>query len=421
MITINAPRFLEDLSHLAQFGRIPAVEGGGLDRRPFSAAEREARRFISGRAEAAGLETWTDAAANLSVRLPSPVPGARSLLLGSHLDTVPNGGAYDGALGVVAALELLRVLKEREQNLPCHLEAIAFTDEEGRFGDFFGSKAVAGLHTPQTVAAFLARAAEFSDDLDQMRQCVPGRLAEQSIHLAARSPDSLVGFLELHVEQGPLLEHHGVSIGVVKAVFGRRTFRIVFHGRADHAGTTPIYYRADALVAAAQFVVEVRNYVGHLHPEAVITCGDLRAQPGVFNVVPEEAVLLVEFRAADEATLDDIEKMLKEVAGRCARPGGLSVSLEPVHQQSPVALHAGLQAAIRQAATALQLGWMELPSGAGHDAQIMASITSAGLIFVPSAGGRSHTPDEFTAPDDLVAGADTLLQTVLILAKNDYC
>ena len=132
MIKINAPRFLEDLSQLAQFGRMPAAEGGGLNRRPFSAAEREARRFISTRAEAAGLETTTDPAANLSVRLPSGVTGARSLLIGSHLDTVPNGGAYDGALGVVAALEVLRVMSEQKQSLPFHLEAIAFTDEEGQ-------------------------------------------------------------------------------------------------------------------------------------------------------------------------------------------------------------------------------------------------------------------------------------------------
>jgi N-carbamoyl-L-amino-acid hydrolase len=340
-------------------------------------------------------------------------------LIGSHLDTVPNGGAYDGALGVVAALEVLRVMSEQKQSLPFHLEAIAFTDEEGRFGDFFGSRAVAGLHTPQTVAAFLARAAEFSDDLSQMRLCVPGHLAEQSIGLAARPPESLAGFLELHTEQGPLLEHHALPIGVVNTIFGRRTFRLVFQGRPDHAGTTPIYFRADALVAAAQLVVEVRNYVGHLHPEAVITCGDLQVRPGVFNVVPKEAVLLVEFRAAGEATLDDVEQMLKEVARRCTRPDGLSVALEAVHRQSPVALHAGLQAAIREAAATLGLEWMELSSGAGHDAQIMASITPTGLVFVPSAGGRSHTPDEFTAPDDLVAGAETLLQTVLVLAKTD--
>jgi N-carbamoyl-L-amino-acid hydrolase len=139
----------------------------------------------------------------------------------------------------------------------------------------------------------------------------------------------------------------------------------------------------------------------------------------VFNVVPNEAVLLVEFRADQESRLDDIEQMLKEVARRCARPDGLSVALEPVHRQSPVALHSGIQAAICEAATTLGLGWMELPSGAGHDAQIMASVTPTGLIFVPSAGGRSHTPDEFTAPDDLVAGAETLLQTVLVLAKTD--
>jgi hydantoinase/carbamoylase family amidase len=316
---------------------------------------------------------------------------------------------------VIAALEILQTLKEQGQPLPYHLEAVAFTDEEGRFGDFFGSKALAGRHTPQSISSFLASAAAYPDDLTAIQEELPGPLTAQTISSARRSPESLCCFLELHIEQGPQLEHHRTAIGVVDAIFGRRTFQLDFHGRADHAGTTPLHYRADALVAAAQLVVEMRDYVGHAHPQAVITCGDIRVKPGVFNVVPEQSSLLVEFRAADDTVLEDIQQTMIQFAERCTRSPGLSFTVKPVHRQTPVSLDKNIQSQLREAADKLEYNWSQLSSGAGHDAQIMAAIAPTGLIFVPSHNGKSHTPAEYTAPDDLVAGADVLLHTVLNL------
>ena len=216
MLLINEQRFLQNLTDLANIGRIAKDEGGGLDRRPFSAAERTAREFFAERAQAAGLEVITDAAANLSARLPTNNPNAKTLLLGSHLDTVPNGGPYDGALGVIAALEVLRVVKENNLLLPFHLEAIAFTDEEGRFGDFFGSLALTGGHTPESIETFLTHANAFPDDLSDFRKTVPGGLtysislwnSVSSVAISLVSPlrESAPGFV--------MIAHFGVSKAV---------------------------------------------------------------------------------------------------------------------------------------------------------------------------------------------------------------
>ncbi len=438
MLTINSDRFLRTLAELGEIGRVPEAEGGGLDRRPFSPAERAARDYFTREAEAAGLTVRTDAAATLSARLAcAPDEDAPTLLLGSHLDTVPHGGPYDGALGVLAALETLRVVRENGVSLPWHLEAVAFTDEEGRLGDFFGSRAAAGAHTSESIEAFLAAAAAYPEDLAAMRARVPGDLTPDAILTARRDPSHLAGYLELHIEQGPVLERAGVPIGVVTAIAGRRSMQVVFRGRSDHAGTTPLDMRADALLAAARFIVQARDWIHANHPRAVLTCGNVRVQPGVYNVVANEAVVWVEFRAADKDTLAAIDRQIQGLVGRPQPPGGgqnrsgdrglggplLEITevmgeIIPGDAHDPVMMDSTLQNAIRRAANKIGCAHMDLPSGALHDAQIMASITPAAMIFVPSMGGRSHSPLEMTAPDDLIAGANVLLQAVLVLAED---
>ncbi len=420
MLRINKDRFLNNLTELAQIGQLPDAGGGGLDRRPFSAAERAARNYFSRQAEAAGLIITTDGAANLSAQLPCAKPTAQTMLLGSHLDTVPNGGPYDGALGVVAALEVLRTVQESNCSLPVHLEAIAFTDEEGRFGDFFGSQALAGLHSAESVEAFLARAAEFPDDLTAMGKIVPGGLNPQSIHTARRAPNTIAGFIELHIEQGPQLEQAAAPVGVVDAIFGRCSMRAHFYGRSDHAGTTPLPLRADALVAAAQFIAGSPQLVSQYYPGAVITCGNVTVKPGVFNVVPHSVSVQVEFRAAAESTLRQIKQTLRQLAGNCTLSTNLSYAIKPVDQHRPAAMAGSVQAAIQQAGQLLGYKTMALSSGAGHDAQSLAALTPTGIIFVPSKDGRSHCPEEDTAPADLIAGANVLLHTALILAGVNH-
>ena len=417
MLRINQQRFLQNLADLAQIGRTPDAEGGGLDRRPFSTAERAARAFFTQQAQAAGLDVTTDTAANLSAQFPADNPNAKTLLLGSHLDTVPNGGPYDGALGVIAALEVLRAVKENNLSLPVHLEAIAFTDEEGRFGDFFGSLALTGKHTSKMIDTFLAHANEFPDDLSAMRNLIPGGLTPDAILAARRDPNSLAGYLELHIEQGPQLEQAGVPIGVVDAIFGRRTLQITFEGRADHAGTTPLNLRTDALLAASHVIIQADKIVRREFPQAVITCGNVQVKPGVYNVVPNQAIIWVEFRAAQEDVLEKINQSLHELIDRLTTPP-LSVFIQPVDHLKPVAMHPNIQAAIRQAGEELGYATLSLSSGAAHDAQALAAITPTGMIFVPSKGGRSHCSEEDTDEADLVAGANVLLQTVLKLIET---
>lgn len=418
MPTINPTRFLHNLTELAEIGRVPDADGGGRDRRPFSAAEREARRYFSAQAEAAGLTVRTDGAANLSARLACAEADAPTLLLGSHLDTVPHGGPYDGALGVMAALEVLRVVQENRLPLTWHLEAIAFTDEEGRLGGFFGSRAASGDHDHASIVAFLDAAAAHPADLTAMRTLVPGSLEPEAVLAARRSGDELAGFIEIHIEQGPQLEHKGIPIGVVTGIAGRRSMQIVFHGRSDHAGTTPLDLRADALLAAARFMVGARELAHRDYPGAVFTCGNVEVKPGVYNVVPNEAVVWVEFRSDDNDALAGIDAAVRALAVALTGAPDLGCEFRIGEGQAPVALDPTMQNAIRRAADALDYAHMDLPSGALHDAQLMAAVTRTGMILVPSIGGRSHSPAEMTAPGDLVAGANVLLQTVLILAEN---
>jgi len=405
---------------MSQIGLLPEEEGGGRDRRPFSRPDRAARRYFHAAAEAGGLRVRLDQAANLSARLECPRPKASTLLLGSHLDTVPHGGAYDGALGVLAGLEVLLTLKESGVALAHHVEVVDFTDEEGRFGNFFGSRAVAGRHTAASIAAFLDQAGDVEEhaDLPAMWAQVPGQLQLEAVLGARRPAASLSGYLELHVEQGPRLEAAGVSIGVVTAIFGRRSWHITFLGQADHAGTTPLEMRADALVAAARFIAGAPQRVAKLFPAAVVTCGNVNVQPGVYNVTPRQVTVWVEFRAASEAELDGIDRELRALAGDVTQRRELQYKVDATARSHPTPMDERIQAVIRQAAESLGYATLVLPSGAGHDAQILAPMTPTGMIFVPYQNGRSHSPAEYTAPEDLVAGANVLLQAVLALAGN---
>ena len=420
-MNINRARFLRNLTAIAAIGLLPDEAGGGRDRRPFSPADREARALFTRLAEDAGLHVQVDAAANLSARLECGPAGAKTLLMGSHLDTVPHGGPYDGALGVMAGLEVLMAVQDAGVQLPFHLEVADFTDEEGRFGDFFGSRALTGAHTDATLDIFFDRSAAFAGDMEIMRALfATATLTAAGVETARRDPATLAGYLELHIEQGPRLEHAGVPIGVVSAIFGRRSFKVTFRGRPDHAGTTPLALRADALVAAAEFVQRAPQIVGQEFPDAVVTCGGMQVAPGVYNVVPDNVTLLLEFRAATVAELDGIDAALHDLAAEISAHPGLSHAWQPTSQHPPVPMHAAMQDAIRAAATEQGYASLDVPSGAGHDALLMAAITPTGMLFAPSIGGRSHCPDEDTRPDDLVAAAQVLLGSVLALAEFSH-
>jgi N-carbamoyl-L-amino-acid hydrolase len=397
-VRVDEARLRSDFDALAAIGATP---GGGVHRPALGPAHLEARRWFLERAHDCGLETAVDAAGNHSALLGGGGGDGRTLLLGSHLDSVPDGGRYDGALGVLAALEVLRVVAGAGLELPVRLEAIDFTDEEGTLVGLLGSLALAGaledgaLTSPrggrEELVGALARAG-----LDETR-----------LRDARRDPSSLAGYVELHIEQGPVLASRGADLGIVTSIVGARSFRVVFDGVAAHAGTTPMDARRDAGVAAAAFVTQVRDAVVQGFPTAVATVGALELEPGAFNVVPGRATVSLEFRAPDAVTLDALEARLLD---------GVAARVEPVGHWEPTPLSADVRAAAGRAAATLGLAAIELPSGAGHDAQALAAITASGMLFVPSDGGLSHNPHEHTPWQACVNGANALLHTALEFA-----
>ena len=409
-LRVDADRLRADFDALAAIG---ATADRGVERETFSAAHLAARAWFLERTDAAGLEARIDGAANHSAVLPSRDPAARTLLLGSHLDSVKRGGRFDGALGVVCALEVLRAVQEAGLGLPVSLEAIDFTDEEGSFIGTLGSLALAGQLTEQDLSAPRCGREILVAELARLG------LTNEGILGARRDPASLAGYLELHVEQGPVLEHERIDIGIVTGIVGAASLRVVFEGEARHAGTTPMEARRDAAVGAAAFVVGVRELVVRDYPGAVATVGDIRVAPGSFNVVPGRATLLLECRSLDPDELDALERSLIGLARATADAHGLDVTVEPVGRDAPARTAEAVRVAIAGAASDIGLTTMELPSGAGHDARSLAAITPSGMVFVPSQGGISHDPAEETAWADCLNGANVLLGAALRLAEAE--
>jgi N-carbamoyl-L-amino-acid hydrolase len=407
-LRVDPDRLRADFDALARFGATP---DGGIRRTTFSEAHLAARAWFLGRARDAELLTSIDTAANHSAIFPSGTPGAKTLLLGSHLDSVRQAGRYDGALGVLCALEVVRAVKDANLALPVNLEAIDFTDEEGTLVGTFGSWALAGQLTTEMLQTPRGGRDLLVEELARMG------LTEDGILSARRDPTTLAGLLELHIEQGPVLERAGVDIGVVTGIIGSSSFHVVFEGEARHAGTTPMDARRDAALGAASFVLGVRETVAHDFPGCVATVGDIAIEPGSFNVVPRLARLRMECRSLDAAELTALEEALGDRARREAEAYGLDVTVERVGRWEPTPTDTRFRGAVSDAATSLGLSTMELPSGAGHDAQALAPITPVGMVFVPSVGGISHDPSEHTRWVDCVNGANVLLGAAVRLAR----
>jgi N-carbamoyl-L-amino-acid hydrolase len=406
-LQIDAARFRADWDALGEIG---ATDDGGIHRVAFSDAYFAARAWFLARARDAGLETGVDQAGNHSARLRSRVPDARTLLLGSHLDSQPYAGRFDGALGVVAALEAVRSVQDAGLELPVDLQAIDFTEEEGTIVGSLGSRALAGqLHQEMLDAPRGGRAALLAG-LER------AGLTETGLLSAARDPRSLHAYLELHVEQGPVLERERVQIGVVTGISGTRSYRLAFTGLAAHSGGTPMAERRDAGVGAAAFVLGVRELASSL-PGARANVGFLELEPGDYNVVPARAALKLELRALDLATFDELESGALGLAQRLADERALGVEIERVGRWDPVELDEQVRSVVAAAARELGLSAKELASGGGHDAEALGRVTRAGMIFVPSVAGVSHTPSERTEWDDCVNGANVLLNAALALAR----
>jgi beta-ureidopropionase / N-carbamoyl-L-amino-acid hydrolase len=335
-------------------------------------------------------------------------------MVGSHLDSVPNGGVFDGALGVLAGLECLRRIREDGTRLRHPLELVAFTDEEGAFGGFFGSYAFTGVLKAEDIPNI--RDSKGLRIVDAMAR--HGMDAMQA-PTARRDPKGIRAYVELHIEQGPILETKKIPIGVVDAIVGIRRFGLTFHGRADHAGTTPMTDRKDALLGATDLIQKGRELVlAEGTPASRLTVGVIQVKPGVANIVPAEAYLTYELREVSGEVLAKLVDRSRALAESVASAWGLTVSIETILDIDPVTLADEVKAAIVTATDELALSHLPLPAMAGHDAQVVGRVAPAGMIFVPSKDGRSHSPLEYTSDGDAERGANVLLLTLLKLATG---
>jgi hydantoinase/carbamoylase family amidase len=405
---INEERLRQDLEALSRIGRLP---GGDVCRPAFSPADRQARGWFIGRLEEAGLEVKVDEAGNIFGRL-ADVSGP-AVLCGAHLDTIENGGAFDGALGVLAALECARVIREQNLSCPSPLEVVAFSDEEECFLGFLGSLAVVGRLSVRQVEE-----AKNSAGLELSRAMAECGLEASNIVRARRDPSSIKAFVELHIEQGPILEEQGASVGVVQAVKGDYRYGITVRGRRDHAGT-PMGSRRDPLFGALTLVETMRAERSSVDPEALMTVGRFAVQPGLENVVPQRVDFSVDFRDEDPACLRKLERRLLREIERLRSALFLDIQQQSLLKIEPVPLSPWIQAAVREAADRLSIDWHPIDSGAGHDAQVLGQLVPAGMIFVPSRDGRSHCPEEYTEWADIRRGAEVLLAVLLHLASAD--
>ncbi len=408
MLEINGQRLLQDLDALGQIGW---TEQGGLSRLAMSAADVEGRAWFRRRIEDADLRFCSDGAGNLSAVLPSTVQsGAPTLLIGSHLDTVRNGGRFDGALGVLAGLEVLRTLREAELALPFQLEIISFTDEEGSVVPLLGSRAAAGILTRADLEHPRAGEDAFVAGMERLR------ITPESLFQSRRN--DLYGYLELHIEQGAILEDSGFEIGVVTSIVGVRAYWLHFIGEAAHAGTRPMRQRADALWGAAEFIRAARDRVLRDFSPGVMNVGQISVQPGAFNIVPAEAKLAFEFRHSTPEYLESMTETLLTLAQQTADQFKLTLEIEAVAQVAPALMDDTLMTHLEKAADQLGLKHTRTLSFAGHDAQSMRAQVPAAMLFVPSINGISHHPAEFTPPEAVVNGANVLLHTVLSLGET---
>ena len=408
MLRINSERLRGDFEALSEIG---ATVAGGVSRLALSNEDLAARSWFADRIEEAGLQVRDDEVGNLSGLLHSDDPAAKTLMIGSHLDTVPNGGRYDGAIGVLIALECLRRLKEAGIRPRCHLEAINFTDEEGTWQSLFGSNGLIGKITAVNISDTL------QDNMAFRAALYRAGIRLHEIDLARRDAKSLLGFLEVHIEQGKKLHAQGYDLGIVDRIVGRTTYNVVFQGEAAHAGTTTADERRDALQGAAAFIIAAHRLVTSEYAEGVVNCGHVKVVPDSYNVVPAEASLRVEFRHPDTPTLQDMERRLLRLAQDCASERQLEVVTERALHRAAERMSADFAREIESACRAEQIHYRHIASYSGHNAQIMNQMAPAGMIFLPSVGGISHNPREFTEWRHVELGANVLLRTVLQLTS----
>ena len=403
----STQRLEQRLHALGRFGANPA---GGVSRVAFSEPDLAGRQYVMSLMREAGLEVRIDAAGNIIGRRAGTDPALPVIMTGSHIDSVPQGGNFDGDVGVIGAIEVAELLREHGIATRHPFEFVVFTDEEG---GVVGSQAMAGRVDPGTLEVVSHSGLTVRDGIRTVGGD-PARLAE-----ARRAPGTLAAFVELHIEQGAVLDESDIDIGVVEGIVGIRWWDVTVEGMANHAGTTPMNRRRDALLAASELALAVNRVASTMPGTQVATVGRIRAEPGAPNVIPGRVVMSLEIRDLAAEKMQAVFRAVETEAKRIADAHGTPISFNEIDVAvTPALTDERLRTVIETAAGSLGLSHRRLPSGAGHDAQDMAHVAPMAMIFVPSVGGISHAPQEYTAPADVANGVDVLLRTLLAIDRG---
>jgi len=388
------------------------ITSSGSERTAYSIKEIRAKEMLVQLMRRAGLSVSIDGVGNIFGKTQGRGP---ALMMGSHIDSVPGGGRFDGVAGVASALEVAQSVLEQGASIAHPLEVCGFSAEESsRFGvGTMGSAVITGELNADEVMGLRDR---HGISLGQ----VLGRLGltEKDVNGSRRRPDDLLGYLELHIEQGPVLEASGKKIGVVKAIAAPTRMKVCFLGRADHSGTTPMDLRRDALAAGSELVLAVEDICRHRIREVVGTVGMMNVKPNAMNVVPETVEMGVDIRSISSQAKSEASRSVMNRAREIADRRGLDVDITVLREEEPVALDPDMISLLEEVCSSTDIPYMLMTSGAGHDAMNMAKITKAGMIFVPSHMGLSHNPDEWTDLNDIELGANCLLQAALRLVAK---
>jgi N-carbamoyl-L-amino-acid hydrolase len=404
---INKERLWGLVQKLAEKG---AIAGGGVCRLALSDADKEGRDLVVGWMRGLGLTVRMDQVGNIMGTRPG-LKDELPVVVGSHLDTVSTGGLLDGAYGVLAGLEVVNTLNDFNIETERPVMVMAFTNEEGaRYTTvMMGSKAFCGELSVEEVWAIKG---------------LDGSRVGEELHRIGYAGDLACGvlrpcaYLELHVEQGPMLERAGLQIGIVEAITGVTWLEITIRGVSNHAGTTPMDARHDPGLVASRIVSRLPELASSIGPDQRLTCGRFSLAPGAVNVIPQEAVFTVDLRNGDEDALQEAERRLIQWIHETAAQVGTTASIRSMGRTPPVRCASPLVKAIERSAKDLGYPFLRMLSGACHDAQIMASVCPAAMIFIPSRGGISHSPAEYSSPDDLQRGANVLFRAVVQLANE---
>src|SRR5437868_3465130 len=398
---VDGARLNRHLAELSQFGANPQ---GGVTRLAYSDADKQAREYVLGLMRDARLTPTIDAAGNIIASRPGGDSSMKPILFGSHIDSVPEGGNYDGNVGSMAAIEVAQSLGEQGITTRHSLQVVIWQNEEG---GLYGSRAVSGQLTPEELQNVSRSGKTIAEGITFLGGD-PQRLAT-----ARRAKGDIAGYLELHIEQGGTLERDRVDIGIVEGIVGIKQWEVTVTGFANHAGTTPMDQRHDALLAAARFVEAVNRIVTSVPGRQVGTVGRIQAYPGAPNVIPGQVVCTLELRDLDAAKIDALYASISADATRISAQNGTSFAFRMLHENVPAPSDPRMRGLIAEPAREPGLTSKVMPSGAGHDAQAMATLAPMGMIFIPSVAGISHAPKEFSQAGDIINGANVLLATVL--------